>query len=75
MGIICDRLDGCSTSLLWKRVRDAVVSTLDSITLADLVNESQLLHTGDGFGMKQFATFTPRLERVDRAERRENTPA
>lgn len=75
MGVICDRLDGCSTSLLWKRVRDAVVSTLDSITLADLVNESQLPHAADGFGAKQFATFTPRLERVERAERRENTPA
>lgn len=75
MGVICDRLDGCSTSLLWKRVRDAVVSTLDSITLADLVKESMPALVADGFGVKQFVTFTPRLERVDSAERRENTPA
>jgi Rrf2 family protein len=39
MEILCDRLDGCSTRYLWARVRDAVTSVLDSITLADLVQE------------------------------------
>src|SRR5690242_12020889 len=39
MEILCDRIDGCSTRYLWARVRDAVTSVLDSITLADLVAE------------------------------------
>jgi Rrf2 family protein len=39
MEVICDRLDGCSTKYLWARVRDAITSTLDAITLADLVRE------------------------------------
>ena len=40
MDIICDRLDGCSTHFLWAKVRDAVSRTLDSITLADLLQEA-----------------------------------
>jgi Rrf2 family transcriptional regulator, cysteine metabolism repressor len=39
MEVICDRLDCCSTKYLWARVRDAITSTLDAITLADLVHE------------------------------------
>ncbi len=39
MEVICDRLDGCSTKYLWARVRDAITTTLDSISLADLVRE------------------------------------
>jgi Rrf2 family protein len=39
MEVICDRLDCCSTKFLWARVRDAITSTLDAITLADLVRE------------------------------------
>jgi Rrf2 family cysteine metabolism transcriptional repressor len=35
-----DRLDHCSTRVLWARLRDAIVQTLDSITLADLLDES-----------------------------------
>jgi Rrf2 family transcriptional regulator, cysteine metabolism repressor len=41
MEIICDRLEGCCTSYLWRRLRDAITMTLDSITLADLVREDQ----------------------------------
>ncbi len=33
----CDRSSGCTVNILWVRVRDAIVMTLDSITLADLV--------------------------------------
>jgi Rrf2 family protein len=33
----CDRSSGCTVNLLWVRVRDAIVDTLDSITLADLI--------------------------------------
>ena len=40
MEVICDRLDGCSTHFLWARVRDAITSTLDAITLADLLREA-----------------------------------
>jgi Rrf2 family transcriptional regulator, cysteine metabolism repressor len=64
MGVICDRLDGCSTRYLWSQVRDAVVNTLDSITLADLVKRSDgMTNTG-----AQLVKFTPRLERVGRSE-------
>jgi Rrf2 family protein len=33
----CDRSARCTVNILWVRVRDAIVSTLDSMTLADLV--------------------------------------
>ena len=32
MAVICDRLDGCSTKVLWGRVRDAISNALDSMT-------------------------------------------
>jgi Rrf2 family cysteine metabolism transcriptional repressor len=44
MGVICDRLEGCSTKYLWARVRDAVTDTLDSISLRDLLAQA------DGMG-------------------------
>ena len=34
---VCDRSSRCTVNVLWVRVRDAITSTLDSITLADLV--------------------------------------
>jgi Rrf2 family cysteine metabolism transcriptional repressor len=34
---VCDRSSRCTVNLLWVRVRDAITTTLDSITLADLV--------------------------------------
>jgi len=37
---ICGFLDSCKTQYLWAKVRDAVAQTLDSMTLADLVNLS-----------------------------------
>jgi Rrf2 family protein len=33
----CDRSARCTVNLLWVRVRDAIVSALDGMTLADLV--------------------------------------
>lgn len=36
---ICGYLDSCKTKYLWARVRDAVAHTLDSITLAELVEQ------------------------------------
>jgi len=35
--VICDRSSRCTVSILWVRIRDAVTSTLDSMSLADLV--------------------------------------
>ena len=57
----CDynRLEGCSTKFLWARVRDAISSTLDSITLADLVGHSAPM----GFVGAQMVTLTPRAGR------------
>jgi Rrf2 family transcriptional regulator, cysteine metabolism repressor len=34
---VCDRSARCTVNVLWVRVRDAVTTTLDSMTLADLV--------------------------------------
>ncbi len=61
MGVICDRLDGCSTKYLWARVRDAITGTLDAITLADLVAESDAVRATHPAGARMVA-FTPRLE-------------
>jgi len=34
---VCDRTARCTVSVLWVRIRDAIVGTLESMTLADLV--------------------------------------
>ncbi|WP_265444397.1 RrF2 family transcriptional regulator [Acetivibrio straminisolvens] len=36
----CDRFDNCVTKIVWEKIRDSVNEAVDSITLADLVNES-----------------------------------
>ncbi|MEO7001219.1 MAG: Rrf2 family transcriptional regulator [Ktedonobacterales bacterium] len=64
MGVICDRLDGCSTKYLWSRVRDAIVATLDATTLADLLREADTETALMGkTGVTQFVTLTPSLNR------------
>jgi Rrf2 family cysteine metabolism transcriptional repressor len=35
--LACDRSARCTVNVLWVRVRDAITSTLDGMTLADLV--------------------------------------
>jgi Rrf2 family protein len=65
MGVICDRLDGCSTRYLWSQVRDAIVTTLDSITLADLIKQSD----GAIGRSTRLVKFTPRLERAGTLKR------
>lgn len=35
----CPLIDGCETRPVWMKVRDSIVSVLDSMTLADLVND------------------------------------
>jgi Rrf2 family protein len=65
MGVICDRLDGCSTKYLWARVRDAITGTLDAITLADLVAESDAVRISPPASGARMVTFTPRLEHTN----------
>src|SRR5215471_8028798 len=59
MGVICDRLDGCSTKYLWARVRDAVTDTLDAISLADLVAEADAVRM-PRVARARLVTLTPR---------------
>jgi Rrf2 family protein len=40
--LVCDRSSRCTVNLLWVRVRDAITSTLESMTLADLAPERAL---------------------------------
>jgi Rrf2 family cysteine metabolism transcriptional repressor len=37
--LVCDRSSHCTVNLLWVKVRDAITSTLESMTLADLAPE------------------------------------
>jgi Rrf2 family protein len=45
---VCDRADICPTRLLWKEVSEAMFGKLQSVTLADLVQEAQALENRDG---------------------------
>lgn len=45
-GAYCQRVDECATSIVWKRLNDAVSGVIDHITLADLV-DWQLEKNGD----------------------------
>jgi Rrf2 family transcriptional regulator, cysteine metabolism repressor len=36
----CPLIDGCETRPVWLRMRDAIVDSLDSMTLADLIAQS-----------------------------------
>jgi Rrf2 family transcriptional regulator, cysteine metabolism repressor len=67
MGVICDRLDGCSTKYLWARVRDAVTDTLDAISLADLVAEADAVRMPRVHGAR-LVTLTPRRPPARSAE-------
>jgi Rrf2 family protein len=42
----CPRMEDCATSIVWKRLNDAISDVIDNITLADLV-DWQLLKNGD----------------------------
>ncbi len=37
----CPLIEGCETRPVWLKMRDAMVETIDSITLADLVNQGR----------------------------------
>ena len=36
--IACDRMENCATSIVWKRLNEAISEVIDNITLADLVD-------------------------------------
>lgn len=36
--VVCDRMDACVTSIVWKRINEAINGVVDSITLQDLVD-------------------------------------
>lgn len=42
----CSRMDDCATSIVWKRLNDAICDVIDHITLEDLVNW-QIVKDGD----------------------------
>lgn len=42
----CPRMEDCATSIVWKRLNDAISDVIDNITLSDLV-DWQLLKNGD----------------------------
>ena len=65
MGVICDRLDGCSTKYLWARVRDAVTSTLDGISLGDLLAQADGAHAA--YPGARLVTISPPRSRTRRA--------
>ena len=37
----CPLIDGCETRPVWLKMRDAMVETIDSITLADLISQAK----------------------------------
>ena len=45
---VCDRAPVCPTRLLWKEVSETMFGKLQSVTLADLVQEAQALENRDG---------------------------
>lgn len=44
--ISCERMDNCATSIVWRRLNEAVRDVIDNITLADLV-DWQVAKDGD----------------------------
>ncbi len=79
MDVICERLDGCSTHFLWAKVRDAVTTALDSITLADLLCEADAAQAAQAAiiaqqSVQHLITLVPRTRAAaaDEATARQN---
>jgi Rrf2 family cysteine metabolism transcriptional repressor len=49
----CPLIIGCETRPVWLQMRDAIVSTLDSTTLGDLIAQSTRPSRQPGVGGKQ----------------------
>jgi Rrf2 family cysteine metabolism transcriptional repressor len=44
----CPLIDGCQTRPVWLKVRDSIVDAIDSMTLADLINDKvRPVHAGE----------------------------
>lgn len=43
--VTCERMENCATSIVWKRLNEAISEVIDNITLADLVDWQM---AGDG---------------------------
>ncbi len=39
--VFCERMDGCATYELWKRLSEAISGVVDEVTLADLISWQQ----------------------------------
>lgn len=39
--IKCLRYDNCITRIVWEKIRDSIIKTIDSITLLDMCNEGR----------------------------------
>jgi Rrf2 family cysteine metabolism transcriptional repressor len=57
--LVCDRSSRCTVNLLWVRVRDAITSTLESMTLADLAPERALAATAPDAPTESQGALTP----------------
>lgn len=47
--IKCSKSDRCVTKLVWEKIRDKVNEAVDSITLADLINEYKKTNVDDAY--------------------------
>lgn len=57
--LVCDRSSRCTVNLLWVRVRDAITSTLESMTLADLAPERTIAATDAAGAPRPEGALTP----------------
>ncbi|MDN5301918.1 MAG: Rrf2 family transcriptional regulator, cysteine metabolism repressor [Thermoanaerobacteraceae bacterium] len=42
----CSRADDCITRIVWEKIRDSMIKTMDSITLQDMCEEAEKRKTG-----------------------------
>ena len=47
----CERVSDCASRQLWQKVRDSIVTVLDSTTLADLCHAEIAFDAGEGKGL------------------------
>ena len=57
--LVCDRSSRCTVNLLWVKVRDAITSTLESMTLADLAPERTIAATDAAGAPRPEGALTP----------------
>ena len=57
--LVCDRSSRCTVNLLWVKVRDAITSTLESMTLADLAPERVIAVPDSPDALRSEGALTP----------------